>query len=273
MLKLFESNPYEKKIRIERLIEGLIILSFLNGFAFGQSTNNEKQISYNNHTWLSVNSTMRFTDYWGLMADFHIQKEFFFNEDIFYFLRLGAVNWIDGKYPVAYGVAHMWLAPEPGNKTWTNENRIYEQWSATHNEGIFQILHRIRTEQRWREVVVNDQKTGNKQFNFRLRYLASFSIQFFQNDKLPLFVISDEVHVQFGKDIGVNTFDQNRLFIGLKQSINSYLCFDIGYMNILQQKSTPYKYDSNDVFRLFFYYSPDFRKKGIIDPAFLEGGE
>jgi hypothetical protein len=261
----------KRKFKSERFIGVVIILFFLKSFTFGQTTNNEKQISYYNQSWFSVNSTMRFTDHWGLMADFHVRKEFFWNEDYFYLVRLGAVNWINGKYPIAYGIAHLWLAPEPGNKTWSNENRIYQQWSAAHREGIVQILHRIRTEQRWRDVIVNDQKTGEKQFSFRLRYLASFNTKIFRDDNLPSFVLSDEVLVQFGKDIGINSFDQNRLFVGLKLLINSNLNFDIGYMNILQQKSTAYKYDSSDVFRVFFYYTPDFREKGEEDPVPQDG--
>jgi hypothetical protein len=261
------------KFKNERLIGMIIILFFPNIFTFGQTTNNEKQISYYNQSWFSINTTMRFTDIWGLMADFHVRKEFFFDEDYFYLVRFGAVNWINGKYPVAYGIAHLWLAPEPGNKTWSNENRIYQQWSAIHKEGIVQILHRIRTEQRWRDVIENDQKTGDKQFSFRLRYLASFEIKIFRNENLPSFILSDEVLVQFGKDIGLNTFDQNRLFIGLRLLISSNLNFDIGYMNILQQKSTVYKYDSSDVFRVFFYYFPDFREVKNGEPAHLDNTE
>ncbi|HAT80442.1 MAG TPA: hypothetical protein DCS17_03280, partial [Flavobacterium sp.] len=50
-----------------------------------------------------------------------------------------------------------------------------------------------------------------------------------------------------------NTFDQNRFFVGIKQSINSNLSFDFGYMNVYQQKSNGYQYDMNHTLRLFFY--------------------
>jgi len=132
--------------------------------------------------------------------------------------------------------------------------------------GEVKVLQRIRTEERWKDVIVDDQKTGDKQFSFRLRYLASFEARVFSNDKLPSLVLSDEVLVQFGKNIVYNAFDQNRLFIGLKIPVRRDLSFDFGYMNVLQQKSTGYKFDSNNVLRLFIYYTPDFRKK-------VSGGE
>jgi len=237
------------------------ILIFLNVFAFGQTSGLEKQVTHASQSWISVNSTMRFTDHWGLMADFHVRKDDFFTTDYFYFLRVGAVNWINRKYPVAYGMAHLWLAPKPGDTTWSNENRIYQQWSATQAQGIISLLHRVRTEQRWRDVISNDQKTGDKIFSFRLRYLASFDAKIFSNKKLPSLVLSDEMLVQFGKEIIMNAFDQNRLFAGIKVPVRPNLSFDLGYMNILQQKSSGYQYDSTDFFRLFFYYTPDFRKK------------
>jgi hypothetical protein len=258
-----------RKFRNERFFAAFFILFFWNLLALGQTSTNEKQISHFSQSWFSVNSTMRFSDHWGLMADFHFRKEFFFKDDFFYFARLGAVTWINGKYPLAYGIARLWLAPKPGGTTWSNENRFYQQWSATHKEGIVSVLHRIRTEQRWRDVIINDQKTGDKLFSFRLRYLASFDARIFRNNKLPSLVLSDEILVQFGKDIVFNTFDQNRLFLGLKLPIKSNLSFDIGYMKILQQKSTGYKYDSSNVFRLFFYYTPDFRKQGAGDAISL----
>lgn len=246
------------------------ILSILLGSssmaALSQSATPVKEITYHNQSWTSINSVMRFSDHWGLMADFHVRKDDFMANDYFYFLRLGAVTWINGKYPLAYGVAHLWLAPRNPTNLWTNENRIYQQWSASQREGIVSILHRIRLEQRWREIVVTDTEMA-RQFSFRLRYLASFEVHPFKNQHLPSLVLSDEILVQFGKEV-LNTFDQNRVFIGLKVPIVKNLNCDIGYMNILQQRVTSYQYDSSNVFRLFLYYNLDFRKNKTVGEHF-----
>jgi hypothetical protein len=77
---------------------------------------------------------------------------------------------------------------------------------------------------------------------------------------MPKPVISNELLVHFGKPVVYNTFDQNRLFLGIRQQISKPLSFDIGYMNVYQQKFTGYQYDVNHTFRLFFYYTPDLRK-------------
>lgn len=237
-----------------------IAIFLLNMYASGQSVTPEKKVTKYSQSWFSVNSTLRFSDHWGLVGDIHLRRDNFIADDYFYFVRAGAMYWIAGKYPVILGVAHLWQAPPDGKKTWGNENRIYEQWSGIQKQGFATVLNRIRFEQRWRDQLVNDHLVGEKLFTLRLRYLASVEIRPFRNQRIPALALSDEACVQFGESIIYNTFDQNRLFFGLKQVLSPKLSFDIGYMNIWQQKSTGNQYTRSDVFRLFFYYNLDLRK-------------
>ena len=91
--------------------------------------------------------------------------------------------------------------------------------------------------------------------------------------KKPRLVLSDEILFQFGEEIVYNTFDQNRFFIGINHRLNKNWTFDFGYMPVFQQKSTGYNYDLNHTIRLFFYLSPDLRKKKDEDmPHYPVGG-
>jgi hypothetical protein len=227
----------------------------------GQTVEPEKQVTSNVQSWFSFNSTYRFTDKWGLAADVHVRLDDFVTDNYFYFLRAGAMYWISGKYPVVLGYAHMWLAPPDGDSTWSNENRIYQQWASTQKLGKVSVLNRIRLEERWKDNIVNDEIVGSKLFTVRLRYLASFEFQLFKNPKIPSLVIADEIHIQFGESVIYNTFDQNRIFFGIKQKINKNLSFDIGYWNIWQQKSSGNIYTQSHLLRLFFYYNLDCRKE------------
>jgi Protein of unknown function (DUF2490) len=123
------------------------------------------------------------------------------------------------------------------------------------------MLQRLRSEQRWQQKIVNDEATAQNKFTNRFRYLLSFNIPVFKNPKFPSLVVADELCVQFGKEVVYNTFDQNRLFTGIRQKITKDLNFDLGYMLVKQQKASGYQYDVNNTFRWFFYYTPDFRKK------------
>ena len=138
---------------------------------------------------------------------------------------------------------------------------MYQQalWRAKIARTTF--LQRIRVEQRWQEVLNN--QNGNVdhiRFTNRFRFLMSAAIKVFDNFYLPQPVISNEIHFQVGEEVIYNTFDQNRLFIGINQQLGNSWSFDFGYMLVYQQKYSGSEYDMNHTVRLFFYYTPDFRK-------------
>ena len=223
--------------------------------AFGQVPT-EKVINQQTQSWVSINTVTKFSAHWGFVADAHIRSNEIFHDNNFYFLR-GGISYIPNPaVAITGGYAHMWLAPtKEGWTTYSDENRIYQQAQMTTKIGKVSVLQRIRNEQRWQEKIVNDESTGENRFTNRVRYLVSLNIPVFKKKTAPMLVISDEILIHFGQEVVYNTFDQNRLFIGIKQSINPTLSFDFGYMNLYQQKYSGYQYDMNHTLRLFFYLS------------------
>ena len=214
----------------------------------------EKEVNNQFQTWVSLNSVTKFSPHWGVAADIHLRTNDFFQDNNFFFLRGGIAYIPNSKFSFTGGYAHMWLAPKnPTWSTFSDENRIYQQVQMNTKSGNVNILQRLRNEQRWQEIIVNDVATGKNRFSNRVRYLISTTIPIFKNKSAPSLVLSDELLIQFGKDIVYNTFDQNRFFVGIKQAINPKLSFDFGYMNVYQQKATGYQYDMNHTLRLFFY--------------------
>jgi Protein of unknown function (DUF2490) len=69
------------------------------------------------------------------------------------------------------------------------------------------------------------------------------------------------VHVNFGKAIVNNYFDQNRLFVGLKYQTGLHSNLQFGYMNIFQQLAAGNQYRNFNVLRFFFFQNFDLRKK------------
>lgn len=239
----------------------LVLLFSVPFFVFGQSAT-EKQINQQYQFWTSLNNTIRFNERWGMLADFHIRTNNFMADPSFYFIRGAANYWIKDNMTAALGYAHMWLAPtKEGWHTFANENRIYQQFQVTAKNPRSAILQRVRNEQRWQQKIVDDKRTNDYKFTDRLRYLFSYNYTVFPKNKyLPSLVVSDELLIQFGKEVVYNTFEQNRLFLGIKQNISPNLSFDFGYMNVYQQKSSGYQYDMNHTMRLFFYYTAGWKK-------------
>jgi len=241
------------------IVMALCLLFFCPFQLLAQS---QKKINHQTQTWFSLNNTIRLKNKFGLLADFHVRRNDFAAEPSFYLVRGGLNYWLKNNITFALGYAHMWVSPgKPGYKTYADENRIYEQAQITSNIGKMIFLQRLRNEQRWQEILVNDQSTHQNKFTNRVRYLISSTIAVTKNKNVPSLVLSNEFCIQFGKAIVYNTFDQDRLFIGIKQNITKHLSFDIGYMLVFQQKASGYVYDENDTFRWFFYFTPDWRRK------------
>lgn len=225
-------------------------------------TAEQKSFNHQVQFWTSLNSTMRLSDHWGVIADAHIRRNRFILEPSFYFLRAGAAYWMDDQFSFAGGLAALWLATptEVGTK-FALERRVYQQalWRAKIGRTTF--LQRIRIEQRWQEVLnTQDGSVDHIRFTNRFRFLMSATVRAFDNMKLPQPVISNEIHFHVGQEVIYNTFDQNRLFVGINQHIKNDWSLDFGYMLVYQQKYSGVDYDMNHTIRLFFYYTPDFRK-------------
>ena len=239
----------------------LLILLITGTWLTAQQTI-ERQTFEQAQFWTSINSTVRLSQRWGLIADFHIRRDEFVKEPNFYFLRLGGAFWIDDQFSLAGGVAALWLATDTDVGTeFALERRTYQQilWRSQIKKITF--LQRIRIEQRWHQVLdPTDGSVDRVRYSNRFRFLLSGAFQVFDNPKLPRPVLSNEILFHVGNEIVFNTFDQNRLFLGFNQRLNKNWTVDYGYMMVYQQRYSGFEYDLNHTIRLFFYFSPDLRK-------------
>ena len=261
---LFNSLQYSKKY--------IVIIFIIYTSALSSQT--EKEINNQGQFWTSINSTTRLTNRWGVLGDFHIRRTDFIKDPNFYFLRAGVVYWLDDVFSIAAGPAVLWLAtPIDDNFEYALEKRLFQQVLWRSSIGKVGFLQRIRIEQRWHEVLDENGSVDRMRFSTRARFLFSFNFKVFEDPKMPKIVTADEILFHFGDEITYNTFNQNRLFLGISQRINKNMTFDFGYMNVYQQKYSGYQYDRNHTLRLFFYYSPDLRKKKDADlPHYPIGG-
>jgi hypothetical protein len=238
---------------------GILLCALCPGLAHGQP-DEDTRVQY--QSWWSLNSVFRLGDQWGAVADVHVRRNNFVADPSFYFVRAGGQYWLTEQCTLVVGYAHMWQAPDQaGGVTWTQENRIYQQLQYASRAGRVSVVHRVRNEQRWKDEIVNDTLTGQHQFSDRIRYLLSMTVPVSGNRAVPALVLSDEILAHVGPAID-NTFDQNRLFAGIKQRVAGPLSFDLGYMMVYQQKPTGSKHDLNHTLRWFFYYTPDLRTRG-----------
>jgi hypothetical protein len=232
----------------------LAITPLCGSVIFGQTAS--KQVSHNTLSWVSINSNLFLNKQWFIMADAHLRENNFFSSTSFIFGRVGLGYQFNKNLSAVAGYGNLLLSPTTaGWTTKSDESRIFEQIQFSAAYGKLKIVQRLRNEQRWVQIIANNTKTGNNKFTDRVRYLFSATFPVFKTPKLPQLAFADECMLQFGSAVVYNTFDQNRIFAGIKQKINNNLSFDAGYMRIFQQKNNGSSYTLSDCYRLFFYYT------------------
>jgi hypothetical protein len=246
-----------RQIRLLSLI--LIVAHPLSAQTKGTTSSNQIWVGYFNQTRLS--------NKFGFWADFHIRtKEDFVEELSQGVMRLGLTWYIKDELRFTAGYAYFNHYPNDNHKNISQpEHRPWQQlqWQTSYPK--LRLAHRLRFEQRYRrKILSDDQLASGYDFNFRLRYnlLARFPLNSnaFQANTFS-FVASDEVMVNFGKQIVYNYFDQNRMFLGLAYHLNKRDDLQLGYMNVFQQLASGNRYRSLHTARLFYFHNLDLRKK------------
>lgn len=121
------------------------------------------------------------------------------------------------------------------------EHRIFEQLVVKNPVGKMDISHRFTLEQRLvgKVVIQNGSKETDYTFLNRMRYRirAEFPLNKNKQEKNKWSImLLDEIFIGWGKNIGANIFDQNRLAFLVGYKLNQNLKFEAGYLNqVLQQ--------------------------------------
>lgn len=229
-------------------------LSLTLSFAQGNDAPT-KQINHNVHSWIGLLTTHRLSDNWGVTADFIVRRDDFLKEPGFYFARLGGGYWFNDKVSLSGAYGNLWLyRPQLRDKNFTLEYRFDQQLVVNSVLWKFNVSQRFRAESRWREVVDGDLITG-RTFSERIRYLYTFRLPISKDLSVPQLMFSNEILLQFGKQIVNNPLDQIRLFLGIRHSLGKGIAYDFGYFPIFQQTAAGNVYNLNHTVRLLFYFS------------------
>lgn len=236
-----------------------LLISFHVSFAQKQKTNVEQ-------IWTGYFNQTRFSDRWGLWADLHLRTKEDFVDDLSQGIaRLGLTYYLkdNTRFTVGYAYVHHFPADaHPGISQ--PEHRPWQQLQWHNRYAKLRLMQGVRLEERFRRKIKDGDKLDDGyNFNYRVRYnfflTTPLSKKAFAPGTLSL-VLNDEVHINFGKEITYNTFDQNRLFVGLAYHTNAHDNLQFGYMNLFQQLPAGSRYRIVHAPRIFYFHNLDLRK-------------
>lgn len=245
------------------LMAGALMSILLSSKAIAQA----KQTTNVNQLWAGYFNQTRFSSKWGVWADAHLRtKEDFFSDFSQAIIRVGLTYYLTDDAKLTAGYAYINHFPAENHKNISQpEHRPWQQIQWHTRFPKLRLMQWFRLEERFRRKILNDNELAEGyNFNFKLRYnffaQIPLSKRRFQPKTLSL-VVNDEVHVNFGKQIVNNYFDQNRFFVGFNYHINKHDNFQFGYMNVFQQLAAGNRYRSTQAARLFYFHNLDLRKQ------------
>jgi Protein of unknown function (DUF2490) len=241
-----------------------LLLLFVSSIASAQST---RQVAESEQIWLGYFNQSRLSDKWGLWTDIHYRTKDNFVEGSYRFLaRFAAIHYFTDDFRLLNGYTFNNSFPEEGHLNISQpEHRIWQQLQYITHYNKTRATQWLRLEERWLRKIKNDNELEDG-YNYATRLRYNYLLQFPLSKKgiVPKTfsaVVNDEIFVNLGSKVLYNTFDQNRLFVGLAYTISTKSTLQFGYMNVYQQLAAGNKYKNLNTIRVFFFQNFDFRKK------------
>ncbi|PHR30390.1 MAG: hypothetical protein COA38_10450 [Fluviicola sp.] len=240
-----------------------ICILFMTFSAFGQ-----KEIVTQNGAWFMYFGNHRLTEKWGIHTEYQLRRSDFVKDWQQSLARIGVDYHFNPQNSLTAGYG--WIVSFPYGEQAiavnTTEHRIWQQFINKSVSGRFNFNHRYRLEQRFIENAslngIQEKEVDGYKFRQRARYRFMISIPITRKtmeDKTLFLSLYDEVFLGFGKGIGKNILDQNRLFGSIGWKFNGRSNVQLGYLNQMIFKSDGIHIERNHNVQLSWTYNLDFR--------------
>lgn len=225
----------------------------------------QKQIDSQFNSWWMYFGNHRLTENWGLHTEYQWRRHDGLADWQQSLMRVGVDRFLAGGAMLSGGYGWIESYPygeQPIGSQFT-EHRIWQQLILKNRIGRFYIHHRYRLEQRFLENVGAGESDPQYRFRQRARYRAMVSVPLSRKameDNTLFLALYDEVFLGFGKGIGSNVLDQNRLFAAFGWRFNSRVSLQLGYLNHMVIKSDGIRMERNHTLQTALAWNLDFRK-------------
>ncbi len=255
------------------MFRSVLILCIL--LIFSSELSAQKEFADQFNSWYALNSTIRFSDPWGLHADLQYRRSDFIENPLQFLGRIGAEYYLPkgGEVTLGYVFSRQHPYGEQAADFIVDEHRIWQQFSIRTDLGRSRIQHRYRLEQRFLSNRWTDDNGSFQQseavLRHRIRY--RFQVQIPLNNpaltpKTWFINVSDEIFLGFGKNVEKNILDQNRIFAGLGYRFNEQLNMQMAYQFQYIVKKDGVQVERNHILHLSAFYKLDLRKNKLKIP-------
>lgn len=232
---------------------------------------------YNTLAWFAYAGDYTVAAKWKLHAEYQFRRVNWVGTPQQHLSRGSVIRTLSDRVEVSAGYAHLITyrygkyptvadRPEPSN-------RIYEDISLSDQLGRLHLTHRIRLEQRWLSTRADDGRGPVNDWTFQNRIRYQLAGQFplqgptLDNGEWYLNAFA-ELFINFGRNVGDNVFNQNRLSGGVGYQLTKKAKLELNYLNQITQHEIPDLVSNRPVFE----YNNGFRLNVLYDLDFTKGG-
>lgn len=231
----------------------ILILCVLPLFSFAQ-----KQVETEQFLWTRYNLKLKISNSYDLKQELASRFSWLPLEQSQYFSRTHFGKNLGGNWKTGIGFTYP-VKPDhyysQDNSTASRgEIRPQIELSYSHN-----ILEKLTLNHRyWCEFRFFEQYDEAFKFrNFRFRYKLELRYALSDNIMVKAF---DELFINIGNQIVQNTFDQNRYGFSVNYSPFRNFGFELGYLNIFQQRSSGTNFNNHHILRVTLHHTINFTR-------------
>lgn len=228
----------------------------------------QKQITHQRQYWLRYSGKYNLSDKWDVGLEIEDRRFFKDSRQANWVLprisvsrQLGA-GWNIGVGFTYYNSANPADPSDPVAVT-VPELRPHQELNYAQKIKDLSIKHRFRLEERWTRHDDGHDLTDGYSFKGRFRYQLQLQYPLIKRErpKGSLNIkAADEIMLNIGQAIVQNTFDQNRVYVGLNYGVFPNIQVELGYLNAFQQRSSGTQYYQRDIARLTIFHTISFHK-------------
>jgi hypothetical protein len=239
-------------------------MNFIKAFLFfilartGITAQTQKNIDHQNLLWTRYYNQVEINPKWSIHSEF--DNRVFLDSIVqnLLVIRVQGRHKISEQVELGAGIVYFSVAtqvPEVNLGFNIPEYRLQQDLTWKKNWSKIVLNQRFQIEERFFQNADGQGLTTGTTFFWRFRYRLQGEYTFWRKEKRYLkAIVYDEIMINAGKNAVYNSFDQNRVYVGLQYGISSDVAVELGYMNSFQQRATGIDYFDRNIIRLSIYH-------------------
>ena len=218
----------------------------------------QKNIDHQNLLWTRYYNQVEINPKWSIHSEF--DNRVFLDSIVqnLFVIRVQGRHKISEQVELGAGIVYFSVAtqvPEVNLGINIPEYRLQQDLTWKKNWSKIVLNHRFQIEERFFQNADRQGLITGTTFFWRFRYRLQGEYIFWRKEKRYLkAIVYDEIMINAGKNAVYNSFDQNRVYVGLQYGISSAVAVELGYMNSFQQRTTGIDYFDRNIIRLSIYH-------------------